>query len=109
MFKAGDMVTVLHKTEHYNLMLLSHKLAPKWLGPLQVEEVRGPNTVHIQVPPCLGRIKPLQNIAHLKPYVSRPADIGHTGVQLSQPFNPDWSSLPTDMLQHQGTDAFILV
>eukprot|EP00960_Hanusia_phi_P000824 22471-Hanusia_phi.AAC.1 len=61
-------------------MLPSQKLAPKWVGPLRVEEVRGPNTVRVQVPPRLARIEPLQNVAHLKPYVSRPADIGPTHV-----------------------------
>eukprot|EP00961_Rhodomonas_salina_P003080 42488-Rhodomonas_salina.1 len=76
--QVGDLV--LLNTEHYNLMLLSQKLAPKWIGPLLVEEVRGPNAVRVQVPPCLTQIKPLQNVAHLKPYVSRPADISPTHV-----------------------------
>eukprot|EP00961_Rhodomonas_salina_P265437 3588227-Rhodomonas_salina.1 len=53
-------------------MLPSQKLAPTWIGPLRVEEVHGPNTVRIQVPPRLTRIEPLQNVAHLKPY-DRPA------------------------------------
>eukprot|EP00961_Rhodomonas_salina_P043890 589413-Rhodomonas_salina.1 len=61
-------------------MLPSQKLAPKWIGPLPVEEVRGPNTVCIQVPPSLALMEPLQNIAHLKPYVSRPTNIGPTHV-----------------------------
>eukprot|EP00961_Rhodomonas_salina_P107391 1446029-Rhodomonas_salina.1 len=61
-------------------MLPSQKLAPKWVGPLRVEEVRGPNTVRVQVPPCLARIWPLQNVAHLKLYVLRPPDIGPTHV-----------------------------
>ncbi len=46
--QVGDLV--LLNTEHYNLMLPSQKLAPKWVGPLRVEEVRGPNTVRVQVP-----------------------------------------------------------
>ena len=41
--KVGDLV--LLSTEHDNLQLLSQKLAPKWLGPLKVLEIRGPNTV----------------------------------------------------------------
>ncbi len=41
--KVGDLV--LLSTEHYNLQLLSQKLAPKWLGPLKVLEIQGPNTV----------------------------------------------------------------
>ncbi len=42
--KVGDLV--LLSTEHYNLQLLSQKLAPKcqWLGPLIVLEILGPNT-----------------------------------------------------------------
>eukprot|EP00961_Rhodomonas_salina_P114681 1542804-Rhodomonas_salina.1 len=61
-------------------MLPSQKLAPKWIGPLRVEKVRGPNTVSVQVPPHLTRIEPLQNVAHLKLYVSRPTNIGPTHV-----------------------------
>eukprot|EP00961_Rhodomonas_salina_P238679 3225369-Rhodomonas_salina.1 len=61
-------------------MLPSQKLAPKWIGPLRVEEVRGPNTVHVQVQPHLARIEPLQNVAHLKLYVSRPTNISPTHV-----------------------------
>eukprot|EP00961_Rhodomonas_salina_P233704 3158338-Rhodomonas_salina.1 len=77
--QVGDLV--LLNTEHYNLMLPSQKLAPKWIGPLRVEEVCGPNTVCIQVPPHLRQIEPLQNVAHLKPYVSsRPTNIGPTHV-----------------------------
>eukprot|EP00961_Rhodomonas_salina_P162134 2184049-Rhodomonas_salina.1 len=71
---------MLLNTEHYNLKLPSQKLAPKWIGPLRVEKVRGPNTVRVQVPPRLALIKPLQNVAHLKPYVSRPPDISPTHV-----------------------------
>eukprot|EP00961_Rhodomonas_salina_P084856 1139891-Rhodomonas_salina.1 len=71
---------MLLNTEHYNLMLPSQKLAPKWIGPLRVEEVCGPNTVRVQVPPHLARIEPLQNVAHLKPYVSRPTNISPTHV-----------------------------
>eukprot|EP00961_Rhodomonas_salina_P102522 1378972-Rhodomonas_salina.1 len=76
--QVGDLV--LLNTEHYTLMLPSQKLAPKWIAPLRVEEVRGPNTVRVQVQPSLARIKPLQNVAHLKLYVSRPTDIGQTHV-----------------------------
>eukprot|EP00961_Rhodomonas_salina_P194724 2629286-Rhodomonas_salina.1 len=35
--QVGDLV--LLNTEHYNLMLQSQKLAPKWNGPLPVEEL----------------------------------------------------------------------
>eukprot|EP00961_Rhodomonas_salina_P088590 1191594-Rhodomonas_salina.1 len=57
--QVGDLV--LLNMEHYNLMLQSQKLAPKWVGPLRVEEVCGQNTVRVQVPPRLARIEPLQN------------------------------------------------
>eukprot|EP00961_Rhodomonas_salina_P280632 3790810-Rhodomonas_salina.1 len=58
-YKVGDKV--LHSTEHYNLQLPSEKLAPRWLGPLQILEIHGPNTVCIEVPPRLSRIEPIQN------------------------------------------------
>eukprot|EP00961_Rhodomonas_salina_P085399 1147102-Rhodomonas_salina.1 len=41
-YKVGDKV--LLSTEHYNLQLPSEKLAPRWLGPLEIFEIRGPNT-----------------------------------------------------------------
>lgn len=82
-FKVGDKV--LLSTEHYNLMLPSQKLAPKWLGPLKIEQVRGPNTVRIEVPLRLARIEPLQNVAHLKPYVVWPPEICPTHI----PAGPD--------------------
>ena len=75
-FTPGDLV--LLNTEHYNLQLPSQKLAPRWIGPLKIEEIRGPNTVRIEVPPRLARIEPLQNVQHLKRYVTRPPDIGPT-------------------------------
>eukprot|EP00961_Rhodomonas_salina_P017377 233741-Rhodomonas_salina.1 len=60
-YKVGDKVLLC--TEHYNLRLPSEKLAPLWLGSfkLQILEIRGPNTVGIEVPPRLSRIEPLQN------------------------------------------------
>eukprot|EP00961_Rhodomonas_salina_P259410 3505104-Rhodomonas_salina.1 len=67
-YKVGDKV--LLSTQHYNLQLPSKKLAPLWLGPLQILEIRGPNT----------------NVLNLKPYHERPPDIGPTNVQAQ----PDW-------------------
>eukprot|EP00961_Rhodomonas_salina_P085314 1145816-Rhodomonas_salina.1 len=58
-YKVGD--EVLLSTEHYNLQLPSETLAPLWLGPLQILEIRGPNTVQIEVPPQLSQIEPIQN------------------------------------------------
>eukprot|EP00961_Rhodomonas_salina_P237327 3207991-Rhodomonas_salina.1 len=45
-YKVGDKVIL--STEHYNLQLPSKKLAPHWLRPLQILEIRGPNTVRIE-------------------------------------------------------------
>jgi hypothetical protein len=73
-FQAGDLV--LLNTEHYNLALPSAKLSPKWIGPLKVLEVRGPNTVRIEVPPRLRQIVPIQNVEHLKPYIQRDPETG---------------------------------
>ena len=78
-YKVGDKV--LLSTEHYNLQLPSEKLAPRWLGPLEILEIRGPNTVRIEVPPKLSRIEPLQNVLNLKPYHERPPEIGPTNAQ----------------------------
>ena len=75
-FSVGDLV--LLNTENYNLQLPSHKLSPRWIGPLKVLQIRGPNTVLIEVPPRLSRIEPIQNVEHLKRYVSRHSSIGPT-------------------------------
>ena len=72
--KVGDLV--LLSTEHYNLQLPSQKLAPKWLGPLKVLELRGPNTVRVEIPPRFARLTPLQNVENLKPYHPRPPEVG---------------------------------
>eukprot|EP00961_Rhodomonas_salina_P285058 3852153-Rhodomonas_salina.2 len=79
-FQVGNQV--LLSTEPYNLQLPSLKLSPKWLGPLRILQIRGPNTVLIEVPPRLKRIEPIQNVQHLKPYVTRPTAIGPTQIQL---------------------------
>ncbi len=63
-------------TENYNLQLPSEALAPKWLGPLRIVQIRGPNTVKVEVPPRLARIEPLQNVVHLKRYVEREPEVG---------------------------------
>ncbi len=75
-FAVGDLV--LLSTENYNLDLPSQKLAPHFLGPLKILELRGPNTVLIEVPPRLARIQPIQNILHLKPYQVRDVEVGPT-------------------------------
>lgn len=80
-FQVGD--EVLLNTAHYNLQLPSKKLAPRWIGPLKVLQLRGPNTVLIEVPPRLSRIEPLQNVVHLKKYVRRDPDVGPQPEQLA--------------------------
>ena len=62
--------------EPYNLQLPSQKLAPRWLGPLKVLEVRRPNTVQVEIPQRFARLTPLQNVENLKPYHSRPPEVG---------------------------------
>ena len=75
-FKANDLV--LLNTTNYNLKLPSAKLAPRWIGPLRIIQVRGPNTVILELPPRLRKIEAIQNVKWLKPYHSRPSDIGPT-------------------------------
>jgi hypothetical protein len=77
-FSVGDLV--LLSTTHYNLQLPSQKLSPRYLGPLKVLQIRGPNTVLIEVPPRLRRIQAIQNVHHLRPYISRPREIGPTNL-----------------------------
>ncbi len=57
--KVGDLV--LLSTE-FNLQLQSQKLALKGLGPLRVLEVRGPNTVRVEIPPHVAKLTLLQNV-----------------------------------------------
>ena len=100
-FKVGDKV--LLNTEHYNLQLPSQKLAPRYLGPLTVLEIRGPNTVRIEVPPRLARIEPLQNVEHLKPYVSRPAAVGPTHTPVGPELVDDAEEYEVeDIIAHRG-------
>ena len=73
-FKVGDKV-LLH-TENLNLKLPSKKLQPIWIGPLTILQLRGPNTVLIEVPPRLSKLEPLQNVQYLKPYKERPSELG---------------------------------
>jgi hypothetical protein len=77
-FQVGDLV--LLNTEHYNLQLPSLKLSPRWIGPLKIKQIRGPNTILIEVPPRLRHIEPIQNVEHVKPYVSRPPEIGPSNI-----------------------------
>lgn len=78
-FQAGDKV--LLSTENLNLQLPSKKLAPRWIGPLTILQLRGPTAVILQIPPRLQRLSPLQNVCYLRKYTARPPEIGPTTVQ----------------------------
>eukprot|EP00961_Rhodomonas_salina_P037488 503739-Rhodomonas_salina.2 len=109
-FKVGDLV--LLNTEHYNLQLQSLKLTPRFICPLRIEQVRGPNTVVIEVPPRLGRIEPIQNVQHLKPYVTRDPEIGPVRVQQPPDLVDDQEEFEVeDILAHhkEGTKIEYLV
>ncbi len=77
-FQVGDLI--LLNTEHYNLQLPSLKLSPQWIGPLKIKQIWGPNTILIEVPPRLRHIEPIQNVEHVKPYISRPPEIGPSTI-----------------------------
>eukprot|EP00961_Rhodomonas_salina_P243729 3293423-Rhodomonas_salina.1 len=102
-----DFVTMLRNwiaaAQHYNLQLLSQKLAPRYLGPLTVLEIRCPNTVRIEVPPRLARIEPLQNVKHLKPYVTLPPAVGPTHVPVGPELVDDAEEYEVeDIIAHHG-------
>ena len=108
--EVGDLV--LLNTENYNLQLPSLKLSPKWIGPLKVLLIRGPNTVLIEVPPRLQRIEPIQNVLHLKKYVSLPAWVGPTLVAPPPDMVDDHEEYEVDdILSHrkEGTKTEYLV
>jgi len=56
-FEVNDLV--LLSTEHLNLQLPSRKFQPRYIGPLKILQIRGNNTVLIEVPPRLQRLEPL--------------------------------------------------
>jgi hypothetical protein len=109
-FQVGDLV--LLNTTNYNLQLPSQKLSPRWIGPLKVLQLRGPNTVLIEVPPRLRRIEPIQNIVHLKAYTPRPPAIGPTQpLPLPDLVNDQEEYEVEDLLSHrkEGTKTEYLV
>lgn len=98
----GDLV--LLSTINLNLKLPSEKLTAKWVGPLKVLQVRGPNSVLLEVPPRLSQIHPVQNVQYIKPYHARTPDIGPliehpppTLVNNEEEFEVD------EILAHRGT------
>ena len=78
-FKVGDQV--LLDTTNLNLQLPSRKLVPRFIGPLRILQLRGENSVILEVPPRLQRLDPLQNVQWLKPYKSRPSALGPQTIQ----------------------------
>ena len=79
-FEVGDLV--LLSTENLNLQLPSKKFQPRYIGPLKILQIRGENTVVIEVPPRLRRLDPLQNVQYLRPYKTRPTELGPQRVEL---------------------------
>ena len=67
---------VLLKAENYDLLLPSKKLSPRWLGPFQINQVRGLNTMKLDLPKRLERVEPIQNVSWLRKYKFRPAELG---------------------------------
>ena len=62
-------------------ILPSLKLSPRWLGPFKILAKKGPNTVELELPKRLSRVETIQNVSWLKPYKSRPADLGPAVVR----------------------------
>lgn len=79
-FQVGDLV--LLSTANLRLKLASKKLEPKWIGPLKILQIRGPNTVLLEPTPRLKDIEPIQNVLFLKPYKTRPAELGPQVIHL---------------------------
>ncbi len=73
-FAASDLV--LLSSTHYNFQLPSQKSSPLYLGPLKTLQIQQPNTVLIEVLPCLCKIQAIQNVQILKPYISLPPKVG---------------------------------
>ncbi len=46
-------------------------------------QIQGENTVVIEVPPLLCRLDPLQNVQYLKPYKTKPPELGPQRDSLS--------------------------
>ncbi len=101
-FSVRDLM--LLDTKNYNLQLPSLKLSPQWIGPLKVIQLRGPNTVLIEVPPQLCQIKLIQNVEHLKAYVSCPPSIGPTPpIQLPDIIDDQEEYEVEEILAHRKT------
>jgi hypothetical protein len=70
-YAVGDLV--LLSTKHLPLQSpASRKLAPKWLGPLEVLGRVGSVAYKLQLPDSLSRLHPTFHVALLKPFSGEP-------------------------------------
>jgi hypothetical protein len=69
---------VLLSSEHLSLRGEHPKFFPKFVGPFVVKELRGVNTVELQIPPNtrFGLIDTVVNVDRLRPYKRRPPQLG---------------------------------
>ena len=103
-YKVGD--SVLLSTEHVALKLPCRKLSPKFVGPFEVMELLGPNSVKIKT---AGRFKNLTNVInveYLRPYRLRSENVGPPPHHLSiKPIDVEpegeWYQI-ADILAHRG-------
>jgi hypothetical protein len=72
----GEMV--LLSSEHLSLRGEHPKFFPKFVGPFVIAELRGVNTVELQIPPQtrFGLIDTVVNVDRLRPYKQRPPQLG---------------------------------
>jgi hypothetical protein len=69
---------VLLSSQHLSLRGEHPKFSPKFVGPFVIKELRGVNTVELQIPPQtrFGLIDTVVNIDRLRPYKRRPPQLG---------------------------------
>ena len=69
---------MLLSSEHLSLRGEHRKFFPKFVGPFVIKELRGINTVELQIPPQtrFGLIDTVVNVDLLRPYKQRPPDLG---------------------------------
>jgi hypothetical protein len=71
--KPGDQMYLDASPQHSPPHQVPYKLANRWMGPFVALEVRGPS-VHLALPPELGKISPWVNVRRLKFFEQRDAD-----------------------------------
>lgn len=64
-FHVGQQMYLL--TKYLTLRIPSKKLAPKYIGPFTIVQVINPVTVHLRLPPLLGKIQPVFHSSLLRP------------------------------------------